>query len=147
IVRSPTSTNRSLLNGLIALLRKVISGYVSTSKKSGDFKCPSRCSTPVLMLDASIATSTVPVLRSPFSVETVPVHRSNWPRTFATTICRTEKWIPEWLLSICQSSLIVLSRGVVVDLAVDLLRQSDGHRKVEAGQCFLVFRLAHILSF
>src|SRR5262249_54107693 len=54
------------------------------------------------MLAASISTATFDRVRSSASSWMVPVKRSDDPRTFAITMCRTVKCAPEWLESMVQ---------------------------------------------
>src|SRR5262245_25489346 len=114
IVRSPTTSISSPERGCTRLPTKRSSGYCATSKKSADFRCPSRSATPVSMLDESIVTSTVAFEKSPSGTCTVPDQRVNDPRTFAITRCRTEKCTLEWLLSISQRSVLMMPPDLYV---------------------------------
>src|SRR5207344_2072937 len=100
------------------------SGYCATSKKSGDFKWPSRSATPVSMLDASIVTATVAFEKSPSGTWRVPDHRANDPRTLAITRCLTENCRLEWLLSISQRSVAMIPPALSVH-ALDEPRESN----------------------
>src|SRR5262245_24538761 len=61
-VRSPVMRPRTPLHSTLVLLN-VIVGYFSTSKKSGDFRCPSRSAMPVLTVAVSIEISTCRLVR------------------------------------------------------------------------------------
>src|SRR5436309_526108 len=76
---------------ITCLLLKVIYGECSTSKKSAERKCSSRCTLCVLTLAASIWMSALERVRSCSSNSTVPLNSSNCPRTVATIICRPVK--------------------------------------------------------
>ena len=69
-------------------------GWVSTSKKSAERRCVSRCSWLVSMLAASM----VPVTEVSPSASVViePEKVENRPRTVAITMCLTEKPMLEW---------------------------------------------------
>src|SRR3984893_1709463 len=106
-VNSPTMSISPSVRDWTRFPTKPSSGYCATSKKSGDFRCPSRSATPVSMLDASIVTTTVAFEKSPSGTWMVPDQRANDPRTFAITRCLTEKCKLEWLLSISQRSVAI----------------------------------------
>ena len=57
----------------IEALRKVIVGNRSTSRKSGLFRCASRCAWPVSTLEASMMATTDEFVRSSSSSSIVPV--------------------------------------------------------------------------
>src|SRR5205814_4608900 len=82
---------------------KVSSGYFAVSKKSGDLRCASRFVSRVLMLLASILTSTVDFVGSLSSMVTVPSTLSNVPRTVLTIMWRTENCALLWAASMTQS--------------------------------------------
>jgi hypothetical protein len=95
------------------VLRNRISGKRSTSRKSGDRRCVSRWAVPVSMLAASMVASTTDRVRSASSMARVPLYFVKWPRTFETTMWRTEKLMPEWTGSMFQSLLVVVVMGCV----------------------------------
>src|SRR4029079_871358 len=74
-----------------------------------DFRCASRSATPVSIDEASMVTATVARSRSPSGTVIEPLQRLNCPRTLAMSKWRTEKWIPEWLLSMAQVSVIMVA--------------------------------------
>src|SRR3982751_498940 len=74
----------------------VISGHFWTSKKSGDFRWPSRFSLLVLMLAGSTFSSTRVFDGSSLSQAKVEENLGNCPRTVVTTMCLTEKPTVLW---------------------------------------------------
>ncbi len=98
IVKLPVTSNLSLPAAFTDLLLKVISGYFSTSKKSGVRRCLSRSATPVSMLVALILKSTDDFARFCGSRLMVPPKSLKRPRTLVTR-WRTWNDTSEWPLS------------------------------------------------
>src|SRR5258708_23981438 len=93
-------------------LRNLSSGNFSTSKKSGERKWVSRSATPVSMLDASMLTSTDERETSASSSLIEPEYLPKRPRTFETTMWRTEKLMPVCAVSMFQLLFIGVSSRV-----------------------------------
>src|SRR5260221_1837939 len=89
------------------LLRNRSVGNLSTSKKSGDRRCVSLSGTPVSRLAASMVTSTTDRVMSPSSMVIAPLYFAKRPRTFETTMCRTEKFTPECTASMFQLFVVM----------------------------------------
>ena len=104
------------------VLRKRSSGNFSTSKKSAERRCASRCGVPVSMLEASMVASTDDRVRSPSSSAIAPVYLAKRPRTFETTMWRIEKLMPEWAASMFQLFVVMDRPPVVPPMSYDLFR-------------------------
>ena len=76
---------------------KVIFGFFSASKKSGERRWSSRFCSRVSMLAVSITASTLDLVRSFSSSFTVPAVLPNSPRTLEIAMCRTVKLACVWL--------------------------------------------------
>jgi hypothetical protein len=74
----------------IRVLRKVIAGNVSASKKSAERRWASRCASRVSMLAVPMVMSTTPLLGALSSVVTVPLTSPKRPRTVVIIKWRTE---------------------------------------------------------
>src|SRR5947208_7255110 len=97
IVRSPSSSNESPPVGRTPVLLNVSTGCFSISRKSPLLRCSSRFSVWVVMLPASISTSTRESSGdSPTSI--VPVNSVNWPLTF-DSMCRATNPTTVWTTS------------------------------------------------
>ena len=90
MVRSPVMVHSSP-SRVTPVLVKVMSGYCSLSKKSPERRWSSRCCWPVLMLLATMLTSTLELAGVAVSTWAVPVNSLNWPRTVATIAWRALK--------------------------------------------------------
>src|ERR1700676_4494843 len=95
IVGSPATLNRSLPAGVIFFERKVMVGWLATSKKSALRRCSSRCNSRVSMDEVSMLTSTVDFAGSNGSSTALPLTLVNSPRTFEIIKCRTLKCAAE----------------------------------------------------
>src|SRR6266545_1525542 len=100
MVSSPYSLPWVSSRSSTRLLLKVIYGYFSTSRKSGERRCVSRRSSPVTRLEASICTSTLAAVGLFSSASIVPVNTLKRPRTVEIIRCLAENWISEWAGSI-----------------------------------------------
>src|SRR5260370_2805604 len=89
IVRSPCKFSSPSPSKVTVLLLKVIAGYFSTSRKSALFRCLSRSASRVLIVFASITTSTLEVVGFSGSYTTAPCTPLNPPRTFVIIMWRT----------------------------------------------------------
>src|SRR5579863_291019 len=121
-VRSPvTRYSASPLRSTFVDLN-VIWGYFSASKKSALFRCPSRCASPVLIVEMSIEASTVDKVESARCSVRVPTRPEKDPFTLEIIMWRTLNSAEEWAGSSFQ---VVTEAGekVVVVAIVWLLSQ------------------------
>ena len=81
------------------MVTKLISGKVSTSKKSAERRCASRSAWRVSMLAARMFTLAEEAAGSVVSRCAPPSNSLNWPRTVVTIACRAEKPIRLWVMS------------------------------------------------
>jgi hypothetical protein len=101
MVRSPSSSQvLSSLPGRSAVERKLILGYFSTSKKSGERRWPSRRSSRVVTLLTSSSTSADDCSGSS-AITTLAVKSVKRPRTLAI-MCRATNSNDEWAGSTAQ---------------------------------------------
>src|SRR5205085_5624968 len=84
------------------VLLKLAEGNFSTSKKSEERRCASRCASAVSTLPGSMVTCTDDFAASSGSKAICPLNFVNRPRVFETTMWRTEKWIAECEVSMFQ---------------------------------------------
>src|SRR5580704_4406478 len=129
-------------------------GKVSTSKKSADLMCASRCSWPVSIEDRSI--SAVTVESSGFSPVTIsPEKVRNRPRTLLTIMWRAAKPTSEWTGSMDQVpatypgmpvrvpvSLVVMSSSCCQVIESSMIECSTGITSsvtLSSAQLFLVY--------
>src|SRR5215213_9714557 len=98
----------------------VIVGFSPVPKKSLVRRWPSRCASLVSMLSALISTETRPSIKLLPSVLMVPESSVNRPRTLVN-MCRTVNDAPEWLGSIVQTVLAVVSALAAVAVCVVLI--------------------------
>ena len=109
MVRSPTT-----LPGSNRVEANVISGWRSASKKSGDWRCPSRASSRV----STLATRIAPEMRGSSPPSMAPSKSAKLPWIGAMPRCRIENSTREWLGSIfhvpvgiatcCVSSVLIV---------------------------------------
>src|SRR3979409_1584569 len=103
MVRSPVTEERSSAETSTLVLRKEADGYFSTSKKSAERRCASRCASAVSRLAGSMVTSTEEEAGFSASKRSCPLHLVKRPRVFETTMWRTEKATAEWEGSMFQT--------------------------------------------
>src|SRR5579859_154163 len=97
MVRSPhTSYDPSLSTFSYLEATNFNCGNCAASKKSGDFRCPSRCSAPVEMESTSAVKVTFAVMKSSPSVSTAASNFVNFPLTLEIIICFTLNSTSEW---------------------------------------------------
>lgn len=97
ILRYPSRRNVPSPVGTTEAERNVIRGKVEESKKSGPVRCVSRPGMPVSRLSVwTLRQASDRAGRAPSSLSS-PSKVSNFPRTFETMACRTEK--PTMLLT------------------------------------------------
>ena len=65
------------------------------------------------MLDASIVKSAADRVISTSSIWIAPEYFAKRPRTFETTMWRTEKWMPVWAVSMFQVVVLMVGSSVV----------------------------------
>jgi len=95
MVRSPVTLNLPLPDFSIFVDLKVMVGYLATSKKSGDLRCPSRFGSCVSIVLASMVSSIVLLVGVLSSRLTVPATLSKRPFTVDTIMWRTENSVDE----------------------------------------------------
>src|SRR5829696_3564909 len=99
------------LLGVTDVERNVIFGFSPVPKKSLVRRWPSRWASLVSMVSALISTETRPLVKLSPSVSIVPDRSVKRPRTLVN-MCRTVNDAPEWLGSIIQTVLVVVSAVV-----------------------------------
>src|SRR5215213_2348429 len=98
----------------------VIFGFSPVPKKSFVRRWASRCASLVSMVSALLSTETRPSVKLSPSVSIVPDSSVKRPRTLVN-ICRTVNDAPEWLGSIVQTVLVVVSALASVVACVVLI--------------------------
>jgi len=98
-VKAPVTSSLPLATSFTAVLLKVMVGNLAVSKKSGDFRCFSRASLPVLMEAASMVTATLDLVMSLVLTSMVPSNLAKLP------VVRAIRWrilkpTVEWTASI-----------------------------------------------
>src|SRR5580658_2828446 len=133
-VRSPV-TRYSSPDFATDLLAKVIVGNFATSKKSGLFRCPSRCATPVSTVVVSIVAFTLDFERSFSSKVITPLIFENRPRTFDRPMWRTANSACE-----CAGSSFQVDCAEANDGARDTVAASKAPAKrCESFASFIIF--------
>ena len=96
MLNSPFILNSVAPTRLATLPRKRISGCRSTSRKSGDLRCASRCASPVHTARASMTASTDAESGSSLSKIRLPCTFLNCPRTQVTIMWRAQNSADVW---------------------------------------------------
>src|SRR5882762_5661295 len=125
MVRSPVSLYLPGSTATMRLERKVIVGYLSTSKKSALRKCASRLATWVLTVVASRLTTPVTLLNSPLTFEIIMWRTENCAKEWAGSICQSVLWANDGTASATSRADATTKRVVILDMAFLLLSLDD----------------------